>query len=135
MGKGYKIEANGKPYDWWKFVDKMNGIIGDATSSEDKKLGYFFAKPDKADNIISASQFVSKVLFYIYGDALKDYQIKDDAFKKKEESNKINYYEFSDFYNEKGEVEESVVKLFLENFKVESNATVADGQGEQTDTL
>ena len=64
MGKGYKIEANGKPYDWWKFVDKMNGIIGDATSSEDKKLGYFFAKPDKADNVISANQFVSKVSIF-----------------------------------------------------------------------
>ena len=117
MGKGYKIDANGKTsYDWWKFVDKMNGIIGDATSSEDKKLGYFFAKPDKEDNVISANQFVSKVLFYIYGDALKDYQIKDDAFKKKEEGNKINYYEFSDFYNEKGEVEESMVAAVLDKF-------------------
>ena len=116
MGKGYKIKANGKTYDWWKFVDKMNGIIGDATSSEDKKLGYFFAKPDKADNFISVNQFVSKVLFYIYGDALKDYQIKDDAFKKKEEGDKINYYEFSDFYNEKGEVEESMVTAVLDKF-------------------
>ena len=116
MGKGYQIEADGKKYDWWKFVEKMNGIIGEATSSEDKKLGYFFAKPDKADNVVAADQFVSKVLFYVYGDALKDYQIKDDAFKKSNDGDKMTYYEFSDFYNESGKVEESVVAAILDKF-------------------
>ena len=116
MGKGYQIEADGKKYDWWKFVEKMNGIIGEATSSEDKKLGYFFAKPDKADNIVAADQFVSKVLFYVYGDALKDYQIKDDAFKKSNDGDKMTYYEFSDFYNESGKVEESIIAAILDKF-------------------
>ena len=43
-GKGWQIEADGKRYDWWQFVDAMNDKIGTATYSEDKKLGYFFCK-------------------------------------------------------------------------------------------
>ncbi len=116
MEKGYKIEVNGKHYDWWKFIDKMNGIIGAATSSEDKKLGYFFCKVKEGTTDITAEQFVSKVLFYIYGDALKDYDIKDDSFKKEEKDGKKIYYSFSDFYDAKGDVDKEMVAKLLNTF-------------------
>ncbi len=116
MEKGYKIEVNGKHYDWWKFFDKMNDIIGTATSSEDKKLGYFFCKVKEGTTNITTEQFVSKVLFYIYGDALKDYDIKDDAFKKEEKDGKKIYYSFSDFYDAKGNVDKEMVAKLLDTF-------------------
>lgn len=116
MEKGYKIEVNGKHYDWWNFIDKMNDIIGRATSSEDKKLGYFFCKVKEGTTNITAEQFVSKVLFYIYGDALKDYDIKDDAFKKEEKDGKKIYYSFSDFYDAKGNVDKEMVAKLLDTF-------------------
>ena len=65
-GKGWMIEADGKRYDWWKFVDSMNNKIGATTYSEDKKLGYFFCKAK--DGIVNAETFVSKVIFYIWND-------------------------------------------------------------------
>lgn len=116
MEKGYKIEVEGKHYDWWQFIDKMNGIIGSATSSEDKKIGYFFCKVEEGETIITAYQFVSKVLFYVYGDALKDYDIKDEAFVKEEKDGKKNYFTFSDFYDVKGDVDKVVVAQLLDKF-------------------
>lgn len=117
MQKDYRIIVNGTPpYDWWNFVEKMNNIIGEATASEDKKMGYFFCKPNLPDNGISAEQFVSKALFYIYGDALKDYPIKDEAFKKSEKDGKVVYYQFSDFYDENGDVDKTTVAAVLDKF-------------------
>ena len=69
-GKDYKIQVGNHQYDWWTFVEKVNGEIEGATKSEDKKLGYFFAKADK--NIIAADTFVSKVVFYLWNDVFKD---------------------------------------------------------------
>ncbi len=69
-GKDYKIQVGNHQYDWWTFVEKVNGEIEGATKSEDKKLGYFFAKAD--NNIIAADTFVSKVVFYLWNDVFKD---------------------------------------------------------------
>ena len=41
---GWKIKVNGKLFDWWQFVEKVNAEINEQTKSEDKKLGYFFCK-------------------------------------------------------------------------------------------
>ena len=62
--KNYVIDVDGNQYDWWSFLDTINVLIEDATHSEDKKLGYFFAKTD--NNIISVNTFVSKVIFYLW---------------------------------------------------------------------
>lgn len=67
---GYKIQVGNHQYDWWTFVEKVNSEIEGATKSEDKKLGYFFAKAD--NNIIAADTFVSKVVFYLWNDVFKD---------------------------------------------------------------
>ncbi len=69
--KGWKIEVNGKRYDWWQFLQKINDRIGTTTNSEDKKLGYFFCK--SKDGVIDAETFVGKVLFYIWNDVYKDF--------------------------------------------------------------
>lgn len=44
----------------------------DKTSSDDKKLGYFFCEPKKEETIIDENKFVGKVLFYLWNDAFKD---------------------------------------------------------------
>ena len=76
--KDWKIEVNGKRYDWWTFLDKINDKIYSTTKSEDKKLGYFFCKPK--DNIIDIETFVGKVIFYIWNDVFKDFV--DEALVK-----------------------------------------------------
>lgn len=106
-----QIEANGKQFSWWKFLQKINKEIGDATSSEDKKLGYFFATSDS--HTIDAELFVSKVLFYIYGDALKDDTV---PFKVINEDGKQKTAEFSDFFDGNGDVDEQKVCEMLEKY-------------------
>lgn len=66
----YKIQVGDNQYDWWSFVEKVNNEIEGATKSEDKKLGYFFAKAE--NEIIPADTFVSKVVFYLWNDVFKD---------------------------------------------------------------
>ena len=85
---------------WWNFVKTINKQIEDATKSEDKKLGYFFCKPDKKANetdecntIISAETFVGKVVFYLWQDVFKDYGFKSDIFKRADKS-KISFHDF-----------------------------------------
>ena len=85
---------------WWEFVKAINKQIEDATKSEDKKLGYFFCKPDKKANetdedntVISAEKFVGKVVFYLWQDVFKDYGFKNDIFKK-EDNKKISFHDF-----------------------------------------
>jgi hypothetical protein len=66
-----------KPYtfecSWWEFVKAINEKIAAATSSDDKKLGYFFCKPKTQDSkVIDAERFVGKVVFYLWNDVFKD---------------------------------------------------------------
>ena len=70
---GYKIHANGKVYDWWTFVQRINEEINEQTKSEDKKLGYFFCKAK--NGIIDEETFVSKVIFYLWNDVFKDPEV------------------------------------------------------------
>lgn len=65
-------------YDWWEFISKINEQIFEATRSEDKKLGYFFVK--KQNKEINISDFVYKVIFYLWNDVFKDNESTHDAF-------------------------------------------------------
>lgn len=108
----WSIEAEGVRYDWWSFLEVMNKRVGDITSSEDKKLGFFFCKAD-AEGVISADKFVSKVMFYLWNDVFKDYPDNPIAMYLKEEGGEFTY---GDFYttNAGGEVvvrEELVTRL------------------------
>lgn len=101
----YRIKFNvpgEEPVDvkWWDFVKAINKQIEDATKSEDKKLGFFFCKPDKKANdtdecktIISAESFVGKVVFYLWQDVFKDYGFKSNIFKR-ENGKKISFHDF-----------------------------------------
>ena len=113
--ENYKIKIGDSEYDWWEFLKKINAEIGTTTSSEDKKLGYFFVK--SGDGIIKAEQFVGKVLFYLWNDVFKNYGFDNTIFNKKEgEKEKL---EFSDFFNTDGDPNIENVTVFLKNLGLE----------------
>ena len=134
---GWKIEANGKRYDWWDFIKKINAIIDEKTSSEDKKLGYFFCKT--TNGIISAETFVSKVVFYLWNDVFKDDEFEGDIFVDEDKSDKSPKLSFDKFYqtNFAGQtiVNEAKVDVFLTNLGVEFDKPegISDGNGENDD--
>ena len=73
----FDYEEDEKPYtfecSWWQFILAINEKIANATSSDDKKLGYFFCKPKTQDSKeIDAERFVGKVVFYLWNDVFKD---------------------------------------------------------------
>ena len=71
--KGWFIQFGCEGCDWWTFIYKMNKLIAKETSSDDKKMGYFFCKPQSEDEkVITEDQFVGKVLFYLWNDVFKD---------------------------------------------------------------
>lgn len=111
MKKNYKIVVKESTYDWWMFICKMNQHINSLTSSEDKKLGYFFVH--KENGKITAQDFVNKVLFYLYNDALKDYSVGLNVL---DENKKLKAANFSDFYDAKGDVMEDKVIEALNDF-------------------
>ncbi|MCQ2338979.1 MAG: DUF4268 domain-containing protein, partial [Paludibacteraceae bacterium] len=111
----WNISVNGTLYSWSSFLDKINYEIGEQTSSEDKKLGFYFCKSE--NNIISAERFVSKVLFYIYNDVFKDYEFDRDFFKRKDNNKLITFQNLYDCHS--GNVNEVMVAELLENLGVD----------------
>lgn len=130
----WSIEAEGVKYDWWSFLEVMNKRVGDITSSEDKKLGFFFCKAD-GQGVISADKFVSKVMFYLWNDVFKDYPDNPIAMYLKEEGGEFT---FGDFYttNAGGDVvvrEELVTRLFGTNaLGVKKFEAASNDDGEYT---
>ncbi len=91
--EGYKIAVNSNYYDWWEFLEAINAKIWDANHSEDKKLGYFFAKAD-GDNIIDADLFVGKVIFYLWNDVFKDFIDESGDIFNDEDGSKLSFDKF-----------------------------------------
>ena len=110
--ENWTIDVNGKQYDWWDFLEKINALIGDTTNSEDKKLGYFFCKTQ--DGSINADTFVGKVIFYLWNDVFKDFDFDGDVFIDDDGTSKLT---FDKFYKtdeaRKTTVREDKVDLFL----------------------
>ena len=109
-------------YNWTSFIKKVNSKIYDLTKSEDKQLGYWFIKPDDSGDI-DWSLFVSKAIFYIWNDIVKDYatmEKEDSAFGKK--------FAFSTFFDENGNplIEQTIA--FLETLGVEKATINAEGE-------
>lgn len=114
---GWKIKANGKLFDWWQFIEKINAEINEQTKSEDKKLGYFFCKAQ--DGIVSAETFVSKVVFYLWNDVFKDQAFGSDIFRDGEDD--LTFNSFFDV-KDSGEtvIKNDKVELFLMNLGLEA---------------
>ena len=110
------IATNGQ--SWWKFIQQINRIISNMTSSADKQLGYFFCKADDK-GIISTETFVSKVLFYLWNDVFRDYGFEDATlftYKRNEDGKEVeDILTFPDFYDEEGNVIDDVVMQFISN--------------------
>lgn len=130
----WSIVAEGVRYDWWSFLEVMNKRVGDITSSEDKKLGFFFCKAD-GQGVISADKFVSKVMFYLWNDVFKDYPENPIAMYLKEEGGEFTY---GDFYttNDQGEavVREELVTRLLDALGVKRVVTIDNEEEESEDT-
>lgn len=131
----WSIEAEGVSYDWWSFLEVMNKRVGDITSSEDKKLGFFFCKAD-GQGIISADKLVSKVMFYLWNDVFKDYPDNPIAMYLKEEGGEFTY---GDFYTTNAEgdvvVREELVTRLLDALGVKkvSAITIEESYDERAD--
>ena len=113
--KGWKIKVNGNEYDWYKFLDAINKEVFGLTHSEDKQLGYFFAKAK--DGIVDAETLVNKVYFYLWTDVFKDYDYESQkAFRK---SNSNEPIAFKDFFKKGQELDEIMAEQVLINLELE----------------
>ena len=110
--KNYVIEIDNDQYDWWSFLEAINAIIESTIHSEDKKLGYFFAKAK--DGRITVETFVSKVIFYLWNDIFKDNETNHKAFK----DNDGELLPFRKFFNHDGTVDTNMVIKFLQDLEV-----------------
>ena len=110
----WAISTSKGDYAWSSFLAKINEQINDATSSEDKKLGFYFCKA--TNGVITAERFVSKVLFYVYNDVFKDYGFDREMFKGEDGKS----MSFQSYYNNDGSIDDTKVVRFLKNLKVKS---------------
>ena len=114
----WKIKIDGyQPVDWWEFIERINNVIFNLTSSEDKQLGYFFCKPEsKEKTTISAKRFVEKVIFYLWNDVFKDYSYDPECCNKKDK--KEEKVQYSDFYTFDGkDIDTEVIANFINQLK------------------
>lgn len=126
--KNYVIEIDNDQYDWWSFLEAINAIIENTTHSEDKKLGYFFAKAKNGR--ISVETFVSKVIFYLWNDVFKDNETNHKAFK----DNDGELLPFRKFFHYDGTVDTNMVIKFLQDLEVYPFETSDDGTMAVSDT-
>lgn len=136
-GKGWKIKCGTEYCDWWKFVEEINKRIAKETSSDDKKLGYFFCKPPKDSSEISEEMFVGKVLFYLWNDVFKDSDIS--LFKVSDEPEAEIC--FDAFYGSDNKVNIEAIRTFLvgivgeENIKTNDDASIAVDEDENGNAI
>lgn len=93
----WTFEIGKKQYSWGAFLEKINPEIYTLTESSDKQMGYFFAKADPQTGIISEDVFLNKVLFYLWTDVFKDYDVSSEIFKNKK---KNRSFRFTDFFED-----------------------------------
>ena len=136
-GKGWKIQCGEEYCDWWTFVQAVNEKIAEETSSDDKKLGYFFCKPPKDSDTITEDKFVGKVLFYLWNDVFKDGDIS--LFKVSDEPEAEIC--FDTFYGSDNKVNIEAIRTFLvgivgeENIKTNDDASIAVDEDENGNAI
>ena len=109
----WKVEIAGNLYSWGAFLAKVNPEIYTITESSDKQMGYFFAKAEPKTGIISEDVFLNKVLFYLWTDVFKDYDVSSEYFQNK---NKHRSFRFTDFSDKE---QPSALADFIDNFKLD----------------
>lgn len=130
------LADNYENIDWWEFLERINNVISDLTTSEDKQLGYFFCQPDEfveankekrasdaKPDLISAKHFVNKVIFYLWNDVFKDYAFDAKCCKDSNSKEVL----FADFYNKDGDsVNIETLKHFFETLTVENKPSLVE---------
>ncbi|MCM1141518.1 MAG: hypothetical protein NC453_23350 [Muribaculum sp.] len=109
----WKVEIAGNLYSWGAFIAKINPEIYTLTESSDKQMGYFFAKANPKTGIISEDVFLNKVLFYLWTDVFKDYDVSSEYFQNK---NKNRSFRFTDFFDKE---QPTALSDFIDNFKLD----------------
>ena len=112
-GKNWRINVNNNEYDWYQFLEAVNKEVFTLTHSEDKQLGYFFAKAQ--NNVIDAETLVNKVFFYLWTDVFKDYEYESQkTFRKPNSTEAIS---FKDFFVG-GKIDETMAEQVLINLEL-----------------
>lgn len=124
-----------KRYSWGEFLKVINPKILELTMSEDKQMGYFFAKPDKKskedlkdNDTISEKVFVNKVLFYLWTDVFKDYDLTEEPFVYEKEDKSKTPFRFTDFFPVEGN---AMLAKFIDGLKL----TVVGEETEDADDV
>lgn len=107
----WKFQIGDNIYSWGQFLSKINPEIYTLTESSDKQMGYFFAKADNATGIISEDVFLNKVLFYLWTDVFKDFDVSSELFKNKKANRP---FRFTDFFEDP-----EALGNFIDNFNLD----------------
>jgi hypothetical protein len=103
------LESEGN-YNWGRLIKVINLRIKEHTQSEDKQIGNRFVSI--INNRISADQFVSKVVFFLWSEIYKEEHGTGNTIFILNNDREIT---FNDFFD-KGKVNLKVTKEFIENF-------------------
>ena len=135
----FDYEEDDKPYtfecSWWQFILAINEKIATATSSDDKKLGYFFCKPKtQGSKEIDAERFVGKVVFYLWNDVFKD---EDNAIFKVVEGKGDPSFDTFYMEDDKGKTiaDTKALRAFMHNVFGEQSNLYTETAKETTDTV
>lgn len=101
------LESEGK-FQWGSLIKQINGRIKDHTQSEDKQIGNRFVS--SVDYWISADQFVSKVVFYLWSEIYKDEHGTGNSLFMLDSDKELT---FSDFF-ENGKVNLKTTREFIQ---------------------
>lgn len=115
----WKFQIGDNLYSWGQFLGKINPEIYTLTESSDKQMGYFFAKADNATGIISEDVFLNKVLFYLWTDVFKDFDVSSELFKNKKANRS---FRFTDFFEDSEALGNFIANLNLDIVDVDINS-------------
>lgn len=120
----WKFQIGDNLYSWGQFLGKINPEIYTLTESSDKQMGYFFAKADNATGIISEDVFLNKVLFYLWTDVFKDFDVSSELFKNKKANRS---FRFTDFFEDSEALGNFIDNLDLNSIEPVNLAVTEDG--------
>ena len=107
----WRFQIGENIYSWGQFLSKINPEIYTLTESSDKQMGYFFAKAYNTTGIISEEVFLNKVLFYLWTDVFKDFDVSSELFKNKKANRS---FRFTDFFEDP-----EALGNFIDNFNLD----------------